>query len=97
MCILTDLQIIKRPQFPPSVKYGDYVVVFVSAVGDQESIRYSWKLNGKDINLATCTGTNTRILAIKSCSLEHQGIYTCIVSSIQGKVESDPAQLKLSE
>lgn len=93
----TDLQITKHPQFPPCVKYGDYVVVFVSAVGDQESIRYSWKLNGKDTNLTNCTGTNTRILVIKSCSFEHEGTYKCTVSSIQGEIESDPAQLKLSK
>ena len=91
----TDLQIIKQPQLPPSLKYGDYVAVTVSAVGDQQSLSYDWKLNGKDINLDSYTGTNTRILVIKSCSFEHQGTYTCTVNSIRGTIESQPSELKL--
>ena len=79
------------------MKYGDYVVVFVSAVGEEKSLSYRWKLNGKDINLANCTGINTRVLVIKSCSLEHQGTYTCTVFNIQGVVESKPAELKLGK
>ena len=93
----TDLQIIKQPQLPPSVKYGAYVAITVSAVGDQQSLSYYWKLNGKDIDLESCTGTNTRILVIKSCSFEHQGTFTCTVNSIQGMIESKPAKLKLSK
>ena len=94
----TGLHITKHPQFPPEVKYGDYVAIFVSAVGDQNSLKYSWKFEGEDITLASCTGSNTRILVIKSCSIAHQGKYTCIVSNRQGsKIESNPALLKLGK
>ena len=93
----TGLHITKHPQFPPRVKYGDYVAIFVSAVGDQKSLRYSWKFNGGDINLASSTGSNTRILVIKSCSIEHQGTYTCIVSNSRGEIESNPAHLTLGK
>jgi hypothetical protein len=74
------------------VKYGDYVAIFISAVGDHKSLRYSWKLNGDDV-----TGCNTRILVIKSCLLEHQGTYTCTVSNSRGEIESNPAHLKLGK
>ena len=93
----TGLHITKHPQFPPRVKYGDYVAIFVSAVGDRKSLRYSWKFNGEDIDLAKCTGSTTRIFVITSCSLEHQGTYICTVSNSRGEIESYPAHLKLGK
>ena len=78
------------------MKYRERVVLLVSAVGSSESLSYSWKLDGNNITLPTCTGTETRILVISSCSLEHQGTYTCVVSNDRGSVvESEPAELKL--
>ena len=94
----TGLHITKQPQFPPRVKYGDYVAIFVSATGEHNSLRYSWKFNGEDIKLASCTGSNTRILVIEFCSIEHQGEYTCIVSNSRGEIaKSNLAHLKLGK
>lgn len=73
------------------------MVIFVSAVGDRKSLRYSWKFNGEDIDPAKYTGGTTRILVITSCSLEHQGTYTCTVSNSWGEIESNPVHLKLGK
>ena len=93
---ITGLQIRKQPRIPPLLKYHERVVLLVSAVGSPESLSYSWKLDGKNITLPTCTGTETRILVISSCSVEHQGTYTCVVRNSHGSVvESEPVELKL--
>ena len=80
------------------MKYRERVVLLVSAVGSPESLSYCWKLDGKDVDLPTCTGTKTRILVISSCTIEHQGKYTCVVRNSCGSVaESEPVELKLGK
>ena len=95
-CFITDLQIIKEPLVSPSVKFGEYVILSVSAVGIPP-ISYKWKKDGADITLPNCTGSDTRILSIRSCDLEHQGSYSCTVNNNQGCIESKSVELKIGK
>ena len=90
---ITDLQICEHPR-SGTCTYGARVVLSLSAVGS-EPLQYKWKKNGEDIIDPKCTGISTPILTIHSFSQDHQGNFSCIVSSNQKSIQSKHANLAL--
>ena len=92
----TDLQILKQPQSNILCKYGDKVVLSVSAVG-HGPISYLWKKDEKDITHPECEGTNSDNLIITFFSSIHQGSYSCVIKDNYKSSKSEPANLALSK
>lgn len=58
------------------------------------TLSYKWTKNGKPIADNNVTGVNDPVLRINHFSQEHDGEYTCEVSSGYCTLTSNPVQLK---
>jgi hypothetical protein len=91
----TDFQIVKQPQ-SGKCKYGDKVVLSVSAVG-HGPLSYVWKKDENDITHPECTGVNTNSLTITFFSSIHVGSYSCVIKDDDKSLTSQSANLTLSK
>lgn len=72
-----------------TVQHGATVVFSVTTVADNAGRkRYQWFKDGQPM-----PGRTTRILRLSGVQAAHQGVYSCVVSSIGGSTESNSATL----
>ena len=83
-----------QPQSNTSIKYGQAVILSVSATG-AENLVYQWKKNGQDLTNDRYIGTNTPTLTISKFLPDDQGRYVCGIKNCNSTIESAQADLEL--
>ena len=77
-----------------TVVAGDKITLEITASGNG-TLSYQWKKDGVDVTTDDFEGATSPKLHITAVDIQHEGLYTCVVSNEAGHVESEQTEVSI--
>ena len=75
-----------------TVVAGDKITLEITARG-KGTLSYQWKKDGVDITTDDFEGATSPKMEITAVDIQHEGLYTCVVSNEAGQVVSEQMEV----